>query len=57
MMTERETAEMKKLLEEMPKASLVQLKRLINAELDARPSKRVVFPQTAWNDLMTRNNG
>ena len=49
MMTERET-------EEMRKAILAQLKRLINAELDARPSKRVVHPLADWNDLMTRGN-
>jgi hypothetical protein len=55
MMNKTEADEMKGLLAQMPKSSLAQLKRLINAELDIRTdTKRTIRPVTPWGDFLTR---
>ncbi len=57
MMNEKEKADMRSLLTQMPKSSLLDLKRMIGAELDARPKEKdTIRPSAPWNHYVTRGH-
>ena len=56
-MNEKEKADMRSLLTQMPKSSLLDLKRMIGAELDNRPKEKdTIRPNTPWNHYVTRGH-
>lgn len=54
-MTDKELAELKRVIKTMPLADLTKVKQEISAELDARHGKRKYSPEVEWNRLTTRS--